>query len=166
MTKIQYLKITQETRSILAALPGGEKLLHLPTYLCAAVYLVTLGYLAILQDSRFWRTSIVPAVCFLSVTALRPVIHRQRPYDAFNLPPIGKWEKGKGKSMPSRHTASAVAIALAVMYVFPSVFVCAAMSLLALLIAFLRVASGQHYPSDVAAAITLAAILSCIGYAI
>lgn len=68
--------------------------------------------------------------------------------------------------MPSRHAVSAAAIAAAVVYVFPTLPVAAAMGLLAMLIASLRVLTGQHYPSDAAAALVLAAVLSWIGYTI
>jgi membrane-associated phospholipid phosphatase len=40
------------------------------------------------------------------------------------------------------------------------------MLLLGVLIAALRILSGQHYPSDVAAAILLAAVLALVGHRI
>ena len=66
--------------------------------------------------------------------------------------------------MPSRHAASAAAIAFAVVYVFPQPFVIAAMLALCALIAALRVLCGQHYPSDVLAALAISAALSAVGY--
>lgn len=166
MTKQQYKTMTDKTRAVLDKLPLGEKLLKVPTLVCAAVYLCMLGWLFLNWDGRFWRSAMVPAVCFCVVTVLRPIINRQRPYDCFNLPPVGKWEKGKGKSMPSRHTVSAVAIAIAIAYVFPSPAVIAAMTFLSLIIAVLRVLSGQHYPSDVTAAAVLAGVISYVGYCV
>lgn len=164
MTRETYVKITSATRSALARLPGGEKLLRLPTVLCAAVYMLALLHLMLTRDIRLFRALIVPAVCFLSCTLLRPLIGRQRPYDQFSAPPVGSHKPGKGKSMPSRHTASAAAIAFAIVYVFPSAPVGLLMLLLAALIAALRVLSGQHYPSDVAAALLLSGGISLIGY--
>lgn len=166
MTKNQYRAITNTTRKAVSRLPGGERILQIPTYLCALLYLLTLLILFLRKDPRLIRAAAVPAVCFLAVTALRPLIGRQRPYDRFNLPPVGKWEPGKGKSMPSRHAASAAAIAFAVAYAFPHTAVCILMGLLALLIAALRVLAGQHYPSDAAAAVLLAAVFSAIGYTV
>lgn len=166
MTKEQYARITEATRRVVSHLPGREKCLRFPTYLCAAVYLVTLGWLVVQKDLRVFRAALVPAASFLIVTILRKIINRQRPYDRFQLPPVGKWEHGKGKSLPSRHTVSAVAIAIAVGYVFPHPAVWVAVGLLGALIAALRVFAGQHYPSDVAAAIALAVLLSWIGYSI
>lgn len=166
MTRQQYKTMTETTRAVVGRLPLGEKLLKVPTLLCAAIYLCTLGWLFFNRDGRFWRAAVVPAVCFVTVTVLRPIINRQRPFDYFDLPPVGKWEKGKGKSMPSRHTVSAVAIAIAIAYVFPNPAVIAGMTVLGLLIAALRVLSGKHFVSDVAAAVVLAAGISMIGYLI
>lgn len=166
MNAKQYQAITEKTRSLVKRLPLQEKLLSLPTYLCAVIYLVTLGQLAWVREPKLIRVILVPAACFLFVTFLRPMINRQRPYDRFNLPPVGKWEKGKGKSFPSRHAVSAAAIAVAVMYAYPTLPVCVGMTLLGMLIAFLRIAGGQHYSSDVVAAILLSAVFSAVGYGI
>lgn len=164
MTRETYLKMTAATRGALSRLPGREKLLRLPTYLCALIYMIALLRLMVLRDIRLYRVLIVPAVCFLVCTVLRPVIGRQRPYDRFNAVPVGGYEPGKGKSLPSRHTASAAAIAFAIIYVFPSGWTAAAMLALAALIALLRVLAGQHYPSDVAAALLLSGVISLAGY--
>ena len=80
------------------------------------------------------------------------------------IPPVGAYSPGKGKSMPSRHTASAAAIACAVVYVFPRPAVVVCMALLCALIGGLRVLSGQHDLSDVLAALALSLALSLAGY--
>lgn len=166
MTKEQYRSITQHARRMAARLPFGAKAFSIPTYLCAAIYLGMLGLLILRRDSRFFRAALVPAGIFLLVTALRPMIHRQRPYDAFGVPPVGDFEPNKGKSMPSRHAASAAAISFAVMWVFPTLPVIILMSALCLLVSALRVFTGKHYPSDVIAALLLAGAISCLGYAV
>lgn len=164
MTKAQYVRMTEGVRGALSRLPGGEKLLRLPTLACACAYLATLVLLMLRRDALIVRALLVPAACFLAVTALRPLIGRERPYDRFGVPPVGRYRPGKGKSMPSRHTASAAAIACAVIAAFPTPAVCAAMLLLCALIAALRVLSGQHYVSDVLAALALSFALSLAGY--
>lgn len=166
MTKDAYIRMTGAARRTVSRLPGGLIWLRIPTYLCAAAYIAALAYLMLLRDIRLIRVIIVPAVCFAVCTVLRPLIGRQRPYDRFAAEPVGSYRPGKGKSMPSRHTASAAAIALAVVYITPSLPLRAAMGLLCALIASLRVLSGQHFVSDVLAALALSGVISMIGYSI
>ncbi|MBE5799687.1 MAG: phosphatase PAP2 family protein [Clostridiales bacterium] len=164
MTRDAYIRMTGATRRALERLSGGSRLLRLPTLVCAAAYMLTLLLLMLARDIRLVRVLLVPAACFIVCTALRPVIGRERPYDRFDAEPVGSYKRGKGKSMPSRHTASAAAIALAVAYAYPSPMIVAAMLLLCALIASLRVLCGQHYISDVLAALLLSLAISLIGY--
>ena len=164
MNRDQYVRMTSRVRRMTDTLPGGPRWLSAPTYLCAALYLGTLIHLMLTRDARLIRALLVPAVCFLTVTALRPAINRERPYDRFKAQPVGRYRRGKGKSMPSRHTASAAAIAFAAIYAFPGWPVAAAMLALSALIASLRVLSGQHDVSDVLAALALSGAISAIGY--
>lgn len=162
----QYLGMTQAVRKRLLTMPGGAGLLMLPTALCAAVYALALLALALERDARIVRALLVPAACFLVVTVLRPLINRERPYDRFGAPPLGRYRRGKGKSMPSRHAASAAAIAAAAVYATPSLPMGMAMLLLTALIAALRVLAGQHYVSDVLVALAMSFALSAAGYLI
>lgn len=164
MTRETYIRMTAATQRTLDRLPGGARLLRVPTLVCAGAYLLTLFSLMLARDVRLIRALFVPAACFLVCTALRPIIGRQRPYDRFDAKPVGRYKSGKGKSMPSRHTASAAAIAFAVAYAFPAPAIVAGMLLLCVLIACLRVLAGQHYPGDVLAALALSAAISLIGY--
>lgn len=164
MNREQYLRMTSRMRAFTSRLPGGAKALRLPTYVCAAAYIAMLFDLMLGRDARLVRALLVPAACFLLVTALRPLIGKQRPYDRLGAEPVGAYRPGKGKSMPSRHTASAAAIALAVAWAYPVWPVALAAALLCALIAALRVLCGQHDVSDVAAALLLSAAVSAIGY--
>lgn len=164
MTRETYIRMTGAAKRAVDRLPGGARILILPTLVCAAAYGVTLLQLMLMRDIRLVRALFVPAACFTVCTALRPLIGRERPYDRFDARPVGSYKPGKGKSMPSRHTASAAAIALAVGYVYPFPAVITGMAILCALIAFVRVACGQHYPSDVLAAIMLSLVISLIGY--
>lgn len=165
-TRGAYVRMTCATRDFLDRLPLGVAALRVPTLLCAGAYLLSLLLLALRGDARIVRALLVPAACFLVATALRPAIDRPRPYDRFDAPPVGRYRRGKGKSMPSRHTASAAAIACAVVYAFPGWPLGVCMAILSLLIAALRVLAGQHYLSDVLAALALSLALSLIGYAL
>lgn len=164
MTRERYIRMTETTRRAVSRLPGGTKALRAPTLLCAAIYCASLLYLMFTGDKRIIRAVIVPAVCFAVVTVLRPLIGKQRPYDRYGVPPVGAYNPGKGKSMPSRHTASAAAIACAIAYVFPHPAVIACMALLSAVIGSLRVLSGQHDISDVLAALALSLVISLVGY--
>ena len=164
MTRETYIRITGATRQLIARLPGGKIWLRVPTLVCAGAYLFALLCLMLARDLRLVRVLRVPAACFIVCTILRPIIGRQRPYDHFAAEPVGSYKSGKGKSMPSRHTASAAAIALAVAYAFPFPLLIACMALLCIIIAGLRVVCGQHYPSDVFAALLLSGAISLIGY--
>lgn len=166
MTRDQYVAMTSRMRALSNSLPGGVGAFRLPTYLCAAVYIASLFHMMLLRDARLVRALIVPAVCFAVVTLLRPAIGKQRPYDRLGAPPVGEYKPGKGKSMPSRHTASAAAIAIAVAWLYPAWPVMLGMALLCALIASLRVLCGQHDASDVIAALLLSGVISLIGYMI
>ena len=161
-----YSRMTHAVRELTYSLPGGALFLRVPTYLCAALYILSLLVMFIRGDARIVRALLVPAACFLVVTVLRPLIDRERPYDYFDSTPVGSYKRGKGRSMPSRHTASAAAIACAVIYAFPGWPAAVFMVALSLLIAALRVLAGQHYLSDVLAAVAISFVLSLIGYTI
>ena len=88
----------------------------------------------LLRDIRLVRALLVPAACFILCTVLRPLIGRERPYDRFHAQPVGSYRPGKGKSLPSRHTASAAAIAFAVIWLYPAPAVITAMGALCLMV--------------------------------
>ena len=159
-----YVRMTRAVQDLVDRLPHGTWILRAPTLLCAAAYILSLLLLLLKHDARIVRALLVPAACFLVATALRPAIDRPRPYDHFDSPPVGRYRRGKGKSMPSRHTASAAAIACAAVYAFPGWPLGVLMALLCLTIAALRVLAGQHFASDVLAALALSLTLSLIGY--
>ena len=102
---------------------------------------------------------LVPMHVFLGVTLLRVIIDEQRPYERFDTPSVfGKTTKGK--SFPSRHTASAFIIAMAFMYV-DFWWVMLAM-LIALLIELSRIMAGAHYIHDVLAGMAISIVAGCI----
>lgn len=157
MTKERYNRLVSSTRRLVSNLPFQEKLLKLPTWLCAFLY--GLGFLwLIYHQSPFCLYLFGPACCFLLASFLRNQIGRDRPYDHFGIRPVGRYQPGKKKSMPSRHAASAAAIALALclfcppFFYIPAVFLC-------FLVCLLRIVTGQHYPSDVLCGVLLSSFL-------
>ena len=162
MTKEQYRKTTEKTATIVSRLPFGAHALKVPTLLCGLIYIWYALRLYMNRDGRILPYLLVPAICFFTVTILRKAINRTRPYDAYLLPPVGKHIPGKGKSMPSRHAASAAAIGMSILQLRPPLPVTVLTILLTLTVCLLRIAAGQHYPSDVLAGTALSILLSLV----
>ncbi|MBQ1600907.1 MAG: phosphatase PAP2 family protein [Ruminococcus sp.] len=102
---------------------------------------------------------LVPMHVFLGVTLLRVIIDEQRPYERFDTPSVfGKTTKGK--SFPSRHTASAFIIAMAFMYV--DFWWGMLAMLIALLIELSRIMAGAHYIHDVLAGMAISIVAGWI----
>ena len=120
-------------------------------YLIAAIYFS--GGLVLFERGHYndllWYFG-MPAFKFVLATLLRKILNFPRPYDVYHFNPIGPYEPGKGKSFPSRHTASAFAIARALWYVDKSFF--AIGFLIACSVGMLRIMTGKHFPKDVLAA--------------
>jgi membrane-associated phospholipid phosphatase len=120
--------------------------------------LLFIGYPALIVYVFFsnpvdlFKIILVPLGVFLLVTVLRKVINEQRPYEKYRTSSLfGKTTKGQ--SMPSRHTASAFIISLAIFYVN------AELGIAALTVSFLitlsRVLAGVHFIRDVVVSILL-----------
>lgn len=105
------------------------------------------------------KLMLVPMHVFLGVTLLRVIIDEQRPYERFDTPSVfGKTTKGK--SFPSRHTASAFIIAMAFMYV--DFWWGMLAMLIALLIELSRIMAGAHYIHDVLAGMAISIVAGWI----
>lgn len=102
------------------------------------------------------RMILVPFGIFVLVTALRILINEKRPYEKYGKPSVFH-KQTKGKSFPSRHTASTFIIAMVFLYV--SVPLGIAALAISVLIALSRICAGAHYVHDVLAgmAISIAA---------
>ena len=61
------------------------------------------------------KLTLVPLGVFVAVTILRVVVNEKRPYERYGIPSVFR-KTTKGKSFPSRHTASAFIIAMAFLY--------------------------------------------------
>lgn len=89
---------------------------------------------------------LIPFFIFVSVSIVRKLVDRPRPYVVLNIEPLVKKEKA-GESFPSRHVLSVSIIAVAFVYINP--LLGGLMSLVAILIAIIRVLAGVHYIMDV-----------------
>lgn len=102
---------------------------------------------------------LVPMHVFLGVTLLRMIIDEQRPYERFDTPSVFN-KTTKGKSFPSRHTASAFIIAMAFLYV--NFWLGMLAMLIALLIELSRIMAGAHYIHDVMAGMAISIVAGWI----
>lgn len=100
------------------------------------------------MSEKLLKVLFVPAGVFVLVTALRKLINEQRPYEKYEVPSLFN-KTTVGKSMPSRHTASAFIISMAVMYVRFDTGI--TFLLISALIGASRVFAGVHYVRDVLA---------------
>jgi membrane-associated phospholipid phosphatase len=121
-------------------------------YLVAVLFLFGGGFLAY---SGLWKEcALYLGICagkFLLATLIRRLINAPRPYDRFQFEPLVVVEHGKGKSFPSRHTASGFIIARALFALSPWLGVWPGIVALifAALIGVCRVLTGCHFPKDV-----------------
>ena len=126
-----------------------------------AAYIFLLVFLGITGDMRIIRAVVVPAFVFLFVTVVRKGINAPRPYERYPIKPVIP-KSTRGKSCPSRHTACAFIIALAVMYVNVPLGIC--LFLLSVFIGISRPIMGVHFPLDVTFAAAIAVVLGIVGF--
>ena len=89
---------------------------------------------------------IIPALSFILLTVIRKLINQPRPYEQWHISPLIE-KKTKGNSMPSRHVFSATVIAMCGLKV--NLILGIFLLILSVIIAFIRVIGGVHYPIDV-----------------
>ncbi|MBB5263786.1 membrane-associated phospholipid phosphatase [Catenibacillus scindens] len=129
-----------------------------------AIYLFLCVITGLIMPLALFRFIGVPLAAFVLVTVGRVLFHRKRPYEVYRFTPItfNKKRLKKGKSFPSRHTASAAVIAMACMSLVPSLG--AAMLVMAALVGISRVLCGLHFLSDVAVGFVFGIIVGIIGF--
>ena len=125
-------------------------------FLCYPVLLV---YLFVTKDERLLKCILVPLFMFVSLSAARYFIDSPRPYEVYGYTPVYAKDT-KGKSFPSRHTGSAMVLAVTFLSISPVLgipFVIAA-----LMIAASRIFGGVHFPKDVIAGTVYALICGAV----
>lgn len=153
MTKEQYERWSSPFRKW----KYGTKLLIMADKTITAfiffAYPLLLAYLMI--AGRFWDLFFyvaIPAVSFLAVSFFRARYSAKRPYEALEICPLLKKET-KGKSFPSRHVFSIFIIGMTFLYENTPIGI--AIGVLGVLLSYIRVALGVHFPKDVAAGAAL-----------
>ncbi len=126
------------------------------------LYPMQIIYLFITEGFKsevFLKATFVPLFVLVLVTVIRYIVNAKRPYEVYNFSPAVK-KNTKGKSFPSRHTASAFIIALAFLYIDTSVGI--VMLLLAAAIGITRVLSGAHFIRDVIGGAVISILIGSI----
>lgn len=155
-----YKKISQPFRA-----PGVARALNVLdralVYAFAVAYVALLAILFATSNGFLLRAFAVPAATFAVISAVRALVNRPRPYTSHDIDPIIAKET-RGKSMPSRHMASATIIAFAFCRCWPAIG--AALFAGCACIAFTRIVGGVHYPTDIAVAFAAALACGVIGF--
>lgn len=122
-------------------------------------YPILIAYLMFTKDIRVVQVIVVPLVTFIGITIMRILINRTRPYEKYNFIPLFPKDT-KGKSFPSRHTASGFIISYAFLYINPTLgFICLGISFI---MAILRPMVGVHFISDVVAGMVISSIIGIL----
>ena len=159
LTKEQYLKIKNYFSSgkpQMYTLKFVYKILPIFVFIS---YPLLLGYLYLKGDGRLIRSITVPLGVFVTVTIIRKFINCQRPYEKFDIQPLIPKDT-KGKSFPSRHTASAAVIGMTFLYI--NVPLGIVFLIISVLIGLSRICGGVHFPRDTAAGFLYAVIMSAV----
>ncbi|WP_394282742.1 phosphatase PAP2 family protein [Frisingicoccus sp.] len=120
------------------------------------MYIIAILLCAVVYPVLLVRLILRPFFCFLTVTVMRRILSRERPYDVYGFVPLSGYHPGKKNSFPSRHTASAAIIALELFHLWPVV---GSMTLfLAACMGTLRIVCGNHFIKDVIGGFVIAFI--------
>ena len=109
------------------------------------------------------KLTVLTAVPFLAVTALRTLINCERPYEVFDIAELSDLRSGArhGHSFPSRHVFSAFIIG--VMWLKYSLPLGIVGIVLGVYIALQRVLLGIHFPRDVISGAVIGSLSGLIG---
>ncbi len=119
---------------------------YLP-YVMYAFYPLLILYLFIIKHPLLMHTLFKPLIAFITVTIIRKLINRKRPYEYMDIKPLVSHKKGQ--SFPSRHTLSAMIIALVTLNINMTLGII--MIILSSIIGLCRILAGVHHISDVLA---------------
>ena len=124
-------------------------------------YSILCGWLLVQRDIRIIKVILIPLIIFVLITILRKIIDKPRPYVVLNIEPLVRRDK-VGESFPSRHVLSVCIIAIAFFYICPWIGVF--MSVIAVLIAVIRVLSGVHFIKDVVVGAIIGYVIGGLGF--
>ncbi len=161
MTAESYQELSAWWRAHPAALRALLLVNKALKYLGYIAYPVLLVLLAVLDRELLVRMLLVPLAGFLVVTVVRRVVNEARPYEALAIDPLIH-KSTQGKSFPSRHMFSMVMIALCWLYwCVPAGVV---LLVLCVVMGYVRVVGGVHYPHDVVAGAVFGIAFGVLGF--
>ncbi len=128
-------------------------------YMVAIFYSLFLLKIFLNKSGNMLVLTSEPIAVLIVTVILRIIIDRKRPSEKYDLTPTDGSRK-KGRSFPSIHVALSVSIALAVLHYGPNMGLL--LSTLAGTITIVRLLSGVHYITDVAASIIIAFVINMI----
>lgn len=112
------------------------------------IYIALLISMLVSKNNNLMISIGSPAVAFISVSVFRKLFNAKRPYETYEYSPLIAKNKA-GESFPSRHTASAFAIATTCM--INSTIIGIITIIMAVIVAIVRVMAGVHFAKDVIA---------------
>ena len=127
----------------------------------AAIYIFSLLFSFVFYPLALIRLFLRPCLCFIFVTILRNRIKAPRPYDVYDYVPLCGFHPGKNRSFPSRHTASAVILALEINVIWGGILGIFCI-ILSVMMGVCRVLCGNHFIKDVLAGAFIAFIFNCV----
>lgn len=129
------------------------------------VVLSFVGYVGLLlylviskQYINLFKTILIPLSTIIIVEVIRHIWPRTRPFASYGYEPLISHDPQK--SFPSKHSTSALIIALSIYRVFPLLGILYVVN--ALIVGLTRIFSGIHYPSDVCGGYILSLLMNLL----
>ncbi len=159
MNRNKYEKITSFFKNNKAANTALKIIYKYLPLLIFILYPIGIVWVFFKQSEIFFQFVLVPLGVFLMVTALRKLINEQRPYEKYGIQPVFA-KNTKGKSMPSRHTASAFIISMAMLRI--NLYLGIGFLAVSFVIMISRVLAGVHYIRDVLVGMAISVVIGYI----
>lgn len=154
----EYFSTTKSRTNTVKALHDVLPIIMMVSYpLQLICLLVNDGF----TSETFLKMLIIPLFVLIAVTVMRYAINAKRPYEVYDYTPVVAKDT-KGKSFPSRHTASAFIIAMGFLYIKLELGII--MLVIATIIAATRVVSGVHFIRDVIGGAAISIIIGLLGF--
>ncbi len=104
------------------------------------------------------KTLVVIIMNALVIGILKAIVNRPRPFDTYSE--IVKMSSGGSPSFPSGHTAEVFALAFSMLFILKNKIAFYIFLAWAIIVAYTRLATGVHYPSDVLAGALIGAAMA------